>query len=352
MSNIYEAFDEKLKDVKGTVAIVTHGKVDPDAIASAYALKTIYESNDIDSDFLSRNGPTRPENQSLFHYTDLDIIETDGEKLEDYENISLVDSNLSMLNDNYREIITGKLLDRVFSIHDHHPKSDLTTEILESEEIFADIRTDIGATSTMLTEYLDEYDIDFDDNLATTLLYGIYTDTDNFLSDTVQNEDIEAYSFLRDNINFDIIEEIKSSEYTPETFSIISNVIDNREVRDSYLVSNAGKIESDEIHSLSQAADFVSKMQGVSVSVVSGIDIENCKIEAKIRAKGQQYSAGEIAKDIFGEFGSAGGHLDRGGATVNLNIFKHLLDTDYEEGVFDSVSKAAWQAVGKDKDED
>lgn len=257
-----------------------------------------------------------------------------------------------MLNDEYRELVTEEVLDRVISIHDHHPKSDLTEDILENEDIFADIRTDIGATSTILTQYLEEYDIDVDDNLATTLLYGIYTDTDNFLSETVQKEDIEAYGFLRDNIDFDIIDEIRSSEYTPETFSIISNVIDNSEVRDSYLVSNAGKIESDEIHSLSQAADFVSKRQGVSVSIVSGIDADNCKIESKVRAEGQQYSAGEIAKDIFGDFGTAGGHLDRGGATIDLSIFGHLLDTEYEDGIFESVSKASWKALGKDREDD
>lgn len=78
MVNNYEAFAERLDTVSDPVAIITHGKVDPDAIASAYALKTIYENNDIESDFLSNSGPTRPENQSLFHYTDLDIIKTNG----------------------------------------------------------------------------------------------------------------------------------------------------------------------------------------------------------------------------------------------------------------------------------
>ena len=60
-------------------------------------------------------------------------------------------------------------------IIDHH--------YTEGEKINAelmDIRPKVGATATIMTSYLRDFNIEINEQLATGLLYGILVDTDNF----------------------------------------------------------------------------------------------------------------------------------------------------------------------------
>lgn len=349
----YEELDGKLSEIEGPLAILSHEELDPDAIASAYAFMELGKKYEFECDLLSENSPTRPENQSLVNYTGIDIKKLDLEELEEYSHISLVDSNVSMLSKKYQEKVSNELQDKIFSIQDHHPPDEIIKKLEDSDKVYIDVRPDLGAASTILTEYLQNLENSPDSKLATALQYGIASDTGDFTLPNISHEDIEAFNYLLDYIDFDALKKIRGTEYSSETLDILSKVIDNKEVRGTYLVSNGGIIKKEGVFSIPQAADFISKMEGVNTAIVSGVDKDNRQINIAVRSLGPKDSAGEIAIGAFDKYGSAGGHKERAGAQLPLGIFELNIGTDdFEKDVFESINKAAWEAVGKSTEEE
>ena len=76
-------------------------------------------------------------------------------------------------------------------IIDHHPLTDLTGAV--GPAIFCDIRPGVGATSTMMTRFLQALRVRPSPRLATALLYGIRTDTAAF-ERSGGEDDLRAYS--------------------------------------------------------------------------------------------------------------------------------------------------------------
>ena len=73
-------------------------------------------------------------------------------------------------------------------IIDHHPLTQLNAD-------FTDIRPRYGATTSIMTEYLRMAKIKPSMKLATSLFYGIKTDTSNFERQALP-EDMKAFQYL------------------------------------------------------------------------------------------------------------------------------------------------------------
>jgi nanoRNase/pAp phosphatase (c-di-AMP/oligoRNAs hydrolase) len=77
------------------------------------------------------------------------------------------------------------------------------------------VRPELGANSTILTEYLNAADIDLPIPLATALFYGIKTDTMG-LGRSGTKADIEAYAFLVPRIDSRALFEIERAQVLEE----------------------------------------------------------------------------------------------------------------------------------------
>jgi len=89
-----------------------------------------------------------------------------------------------------------------------------------------DIRPDVGATSTLIEEYLSRVGIEPDRDLATALLYGIRIDTKDFTRAT-SIPDFEAAASLSPHADESTLERVESPSVSPETLRVLARAIED-----------------------------------------------------------------------------------------------------------------------------
>jgi len=224
-------------------------------------------------------------------------------------------------------------------IIDHH-------EIPEQNVLYTDVR-DVGSTSTILTSYLEELDIDIDKRLATALLYGIRIDTQDYKVH-VTPADLAAVTTLMQLSDREILIQIESPTMSMETLDIIGEAIHNKHITGSYLISNVGFIHN--VDALAQAADYLLNLEGVTAVAVFGTNDE--KIHVSARSKDVRVNIGAVMNQAFGDIGSAGGHSNAGAAQIPLGVFSGVRDrTTLLHLVEEVVTRRFYAEIGVERDE-
>jgi nanoRNase/pAp phosphatase (c-di-AMP/oligoRNAs hydrolase) len=294
---------EKVKKVKSIAgagdSMAIPVSADPDALASALALKRLFWRKVHPVHIVRINRIDRADNLAFIRLLDIRHRHLRALKKSEITKWALVDSQPS-----HNKQFAGIDFDMII---DHHPRSNS----LKAD--FIDIREEYGATATLMTEYLRAAGIKLSPRLATALFYAIKTDTDNFVRSTI-SRDMIAFRYLYESANLNIIKKIESSEITRDTLSWFQQAMRELVLVNQMAVVHVGMVRNPDI--LVQVADFFLKMAEATWSVVSGI-YENILIVV-FRNAGFRRHAGKLARDLFGDIGSAGGHKDSARAEVPL----------------------------------
>ncbi|CAB3287252.1 Kef-type K+ transport systems (NAD-binding component fused to domain related to exopolyphosphatase) [Methanocaldococcus lauensis] len=296
---------ENEEESKRPLLILTHTNPDPDAIASAMALKTISEKWGVEAEIAYGGSIGYDENKAMINLLGINLLNIENVNLNDYCIIAVVDTSTSK----QLPILPPK----IDIIIDHHNNSDLTAE-------YVDIRPKVGATSTILTQYLMELNIEPSRNLATALFYGIQSDTDYFKRET-SKLDFEAAAYLQGYIDATLLNMIENPEISTEVMEVLARAIMNRKVvKGNIALAYVGEISNRD--ALPKAADFLLKMEGISTTFVFGIVGDEIHISA--RTKDLRLNLGEILNKAFG----GGGHQTAAAAKIPLGIFKAVSDKE------------------------
>lgn len=292
----------------GTVAIFTHNDPDPDSMASALAFQAICENEDISSRIYYGGEISHQENIELVKLLEieLDHVGSDEEQeiaLQNASKVIMIETAIPGENN----VLPTNFVPNI--VLDHHPTS---RDIVASD--LKDIRSNVGALSTILTTYLQQLDVKIDSKLATALLYAIKVDTKSFTRN-VSPSDLRAAAFLSPFADENLIKRIESPPMTSDTMDVIGNAIVNREVKDGVLFSAVGYVE--ERDALPQAAEFLLRQSAVRVVGLCGIRGMNIHISA--RSNDPEVHLGEVVRKAFGELGSAGGHATSAGGQISLD---------------------------------
>ena len=188
-----------------SLLLLMQGSPDPDAIASAMALREIIQRTKglAKSIFVSTEPLVRQQNAEFVFSMRLHIDLVKQVDLNAYRLIALLDAQPSFLSGALAFI-------KPHIVFDHHPREGQWQADME------DIRPNYGALSSILTEYLLCARVKIPRNLHTALLYGIKTDTGNFDRDTIF-EDISAYTYHTKYANMQLIRRIELNQ-TPGRF--------------------------------------------------------------------------------------------------------------------------------------
>ena len=295
----------------GRLAILTHDNPDPDSIASATALQAIAEAYDVDADILYTGDVGHQENRAFVNLLGIDLIaRADADPLEAYETIALVDHAKS--GEPEMEI------DADVDVYIDHYEADA-----EVDARFVDVRTNVSSTSTILTKYLQEFDLSPSEAVAPALLYGIRAETLDFKRDTTP-ADLTAAAYLHPFANHDTLEQVESPSMSPETLDVLAEAIQNREVQGSHLFSTAGFIRDRE--ALAQAAQHLLNLEGITTTAVLGIADE--KIYLSARSKDIRINIGNVLQEAFEDMGDAAGHSTQGSVEIPLGIFTGIEASD------------------------
>lgn len=326
--------------VNGRFAIVMHDAPDPDSIASAMAFREILKNYDIESDIIYGGEISHQENRALINLVDVDLVnvsELDAGWARRYKAFAMIDCNPEY--NNVSAMPNGK---RPNVVIDHHQVDVERVRELVGNDGLVDIR-EVGATSTILVEYLERFKVEVSPTLATALLYGIRSDTSDYTRDATR-EDFIAVSKLLPRVDLDLLSKIETPPISSETLDVLGEAIRNRRVIGSILISNVGYIEDRD--SLVQAADYLLRLEGISTVLVFGILGDEIHMSA--RSNDVRVNIGKVMERAFRELGSAGGHPKAAGAKVPLGLFKAVKDKEtLVRLVGDAVTKKFLEALGK-----
>ena len=300
---------QKLKELRALVdegdrvAIVLQDDPDPDAMASAMALRTLLGRNKLTTPLFSFKPVTRPENRTMVNLLEIDIEPAETAELDEYDKIAMVDVQPPFFGDK---------LTRAHIVIDHHPNYE------PSDAPFVDVRTKYGATSTIMTEYLISANERISERLATALLYGIRSDT-LALSRRVTDDDLQAFVTLYPIANYNMLKQIERPELPAEFARILSRALARMEVVDGLAVLNLGPVERDDI--IVQVADFCLQFEGVEWVAVAG------KLGSDLVIAVRNYgmsgdNAGDAVQNLFGDIGSAGGHRNMAKAVIKQTAWR------------------------------
>jgi nanoRNase/pAp phosphatase (c-di-AMP/oligoRNAs hydrolase) len=319
-----------LRAVGGPMAVVMHDNPDPDAIASAVAIRELADAMGVEATACYYGEINHQENRALVNLLDLDLRTLESpDDIDEFETVALVDHSRPGVNDRLPE---GLPVDVVV---DHHPPR------APVEARFIDLRHGVGATSTLVVDYFDRLGVALEEQVATALLYGIRVDTSDFTRE-VSTEDFVAAGTLLDAANLDLLKRVENPSVTSDTLEVIGRAVRNREVDGSVLATYVGEIADRD--ALAQAADMLLDMEGVSTTLVCGRRDDT--VFASARARGTDLDLGEALRLAFDQIGSAGGHADMAGAQIPLKSIATMTGTsDRETVIRDSIVERFLETV-------
>ncbi len=302
----------KSLDPARRIGIVVHDNPDPDAIGGALALKDMAESVGKPADIFYFGPIGHQETRAFVNLLSVPLRQITGAALPEYDVLALIDCNTPGRNNSLPPST------HVNIIIDHHAPREENGAMTAD---FVDIRPDVGATSTIMTRYVQELDFEISSNLATALLYGIRTDTSEFKRNT-SAVDLTSAAFLHSFAEQDLLAQIETPSMSLETMDVLGEAIRNKKIEGSYLISDVGFIHDRD--TLPQAADHLLKLEGINTVLVFGMTED--KIHLSARSKDIRMNIGEVIQRAFGDIGSAGGHQRMAAAQIPLGIFMGIKD--------------------------
>ncbi len=306
---------------------------DPDAMASAVALKRLMRHRTKDVVIAKVNEIARPDNLAMVRYTRIHMVDFDSAMASGFDRFAIVDSQPHHHPD---------FANLPFSvIIDHHP---IPEEPALAE--YFDVRPQYGATSTMLTEYLYNMRIRPGKLLATALQFGIKTDTASFERHFF-DVDFRAYQYLAKYADQMLLSRIARSEFHKHWLEIFAKACTNTYGTGSGQFAFLGGVDSPDV--LVNIADFFMRVYEIRWVVVSGT-YEGAVINI-LRSDGLAMDVGTFAQETFGDLGSAGGHKTMARSEFPLDSINFQ---DVEMFLWNRISSARKKTVqvGKNKNSD
>ena len=258
------------------------------------------------SDFALSGRIMRAENKEMVRRLngEMSMIPMGDLDLSAYDCLAVVDTQPGF---GHTTLPEGRNIDVVV---DHHqgPK----VRVNGHEPAFLDIRTDVGATSSMVTGYIMDAGIKVPKNVATALFYGIKTDTAD-LSRNVSPLDERAYDFLQDKLDRRHLAGISQPSLPEAYFRALREALNNVRLYEGVVLCSLGKVDNSEM--IAEVADLLLRLEDKSVVLCGGLVDHNYYISVRTAPGTDAY---EVLQDALNGEGSFGGHGSVAGGGVEL----------------------------------
>lgn len=300
---------------------------DPDAIASAMAVKRLLWRKVAGITLTNINVIKRPDNIAMIRLLGVSLIHIDEIDPQKFNRFVVVDSQ-----PNHNEKFMQFQPDIVI---DHHPETRIKAP-------FLDIRPNYGATATIMTEYLRAAKIKPSVKLATGLFHAIKTDTSNFERQTLI-EDLRAFQFLFRHTNIHLARKIEQSEISFDLLKYYNIAFQKMRKRKNRIFIHLGPVLNPDACVL--IADFFSRIQSVTWTIVSGS--YGGALIIIFRNDGLRKNAGRVASESFGLVGSAGGHKSMARAEIPIKELNGHVDHKDEKKLQQWIIRHIEERAGK-----
>ncbi|MFI5379593.1 MAG: bifunctional oligoribonuclease/PAP phosphatase NrnA [Tepidisphaerales bacterium] len=289
---------------KRDVLVTTHLHPDPDALASCYAMATLLRARLPEARVtVAVKGKIGGGYNTAFQTeTDMRLEPWDDEHLHDYDAVILLDVQPGLSFSPLPEDVPP------IAVVDHHRTRGGKMRIP-----FHDVRTDVGATSSIMFSYLMDMEVDIPSDLAAALLFAIETDLAGAAGQPrdLDNMALSSLTLLADTHR---LYRMRHSPLPLSIYTAIRDALVNAMIYDEAMASHIEYIESQETPAV--AADFLLRYEHVQWVLVTAISGQN--LVMSLRTHSDRITAAELMRKIIGRLGEGGGHRTKGGGSIRL----------------------------------
>ena len=287
----------------GEILILPHNNPDPDAIASVIGLQYLLaEWLGVTGHIRYRGIIGRSENKALLRVLNNPFQRLEKEAMNPSLPIALVDTQPGNGNNPLPKRRQATI------IIDHHAWRTTSTGAP-----FVDVRPDIGASATIILEYLLMAGINLPPELATALFYGIKTDTMG-LSRDANAADKAAYLYLQPHIDVLALIEIEQAQVPIEYFVNFDAALHAARLYSDVLIGYIGQMKYPDL--AAEIADNLLRLKGARWVLFMGVYKQTLILS--VRTRDLAGGAGVLIQKIVQDQGTAGGHGSLAGGQVPL----------------------------------
>ncbi len=285
--------------------VLTHRGPDPDALGACEGLRRLIEKGFAFRCVVATHGRVhRAENLALLRTLEFDLEEYEDIDPSQFCGVLLVDTQPA-----FRHTVLPEGLP-VVAVFDHHksPQCDAAAAIPH-----LDVRIELGATSSILYEYLRDMEVPLDARTASALFCGIRYDTAD-LSRNAHPLDEEAYVACFKSADRKQVAAIDKPPLPRSYYRHVSRALDRARQHGPLVLALLGRVENPE--SVAEMADFFLRMKGCSW-VVAGGAFEG-EYVLSLRTDYNFGKAYPLMERVIGEGGAFGGHGHIAGGRIKL----------------------------------
>ncbi|MCK4547523.1 MAG: DHH family phosphoesterase [Candidatus Eisenbacteria sp.] len=288
------------------VLLLTHPNPDPDAIASAYALRHLIKEKKQAMGTIGYWGVVgRKENATMLDLLGIEMVEIGGVDPGFFDRIVLVDSQPGQVGEPLGDA-------RLDVIIDHHP-----VKPRNGKTRYEDIRVNYGSTATIVTEYLRASGTSIPPRVSTALLYGIKTDT-LLLSREADEADVSAFLHLYPLADLKALRRIERPSFPLEHLDAAARAFRKRRVCGNMMFLNIGRVNNENV--IPQVADFYLPAEEIDWIICFGK--RGKVVYISVRNDNRRRSAGRAVHHAFSDMGKAGGHRTMAAAILPVDSFR------------------------------
>jgi len=297
---------QKLTEIltgKAYLLIIMQDNPDPDCIAAAVALRRLANSQaNLQCSIACGGTVGRGENRALVKYLGLNLRACTEIEYDQFDLVAVVDTQPTAGNNSLPEHIVPDI------VIDHHPIRRQTRTVA-----FTDIRSGYGSASAILVEYLIEAGITPETPLATALLYGIRSDTQD-LGREASRFDIEGIEFLYPFANKRMLGIIQRGKVPRVYYQMLADALKNARVQSPAVLTELGEIDNPDM--IAEVADLLLREDETTWTICTGY--WNDKLLISIRTSEESNLAEKVMRQMVARRGTGGGHLTYAGGQIPL----------------------------------
>ncbi|MDB5357148.1 MAG: family phosphoesterase [Phycisphaerales bacterium] len=289
---------------KKNILITTHKHPDPDALASCIGLSRLLETALEDAKItLSIKGQIGGGiNEAFVRFSNLKYVPWNDAQLPNYDAILLLDTQPTFA---FSPLPEGVM---PLAVIDHHRSARRKPKCG-----FCDIRTDVGATSSIIFSYFMELEIPIRADLGATLLYGIESDLAG-AAGTPNELDNIALSSLTLIADPRKLYQMRYVDLPQSYYTAYASGLANAYWYDTAMMSHIDAIDSMEKPAV--VADFLLRFDKVQWALVTAV--HEGKLILSLRTSGTKLSAADMMRRLTRNIGEGGGHRTKAGGFVKL----------------------------------
>ncbi len=298
---------ERLRSAAGVgpIVILTHDNPDPDALASGMALAFLFkELWEIPSELIYTGLVARAENRAVLK------ILTPGWRQEEsvsdlnrFSAVVLVDSQPTSGNNRLPEGVTPEIV-----IDHHHPREEALRQVR-----YVDVRPELGATVSLVYQYLDAAGIVPDATLSTAMFYGLQTDTRGLARDASPTDEM-IYMQLVGLMDRKKLVMVEQAGLSRDYFLAFNRGLEAARLYGRCVIANLGEIHRPDLPA--EMADVLIRLESAQAVLCFGTFDDQMHLSLRTEPAGQD--AGQLVQQVIASLGKAGGHGTMAGGQISL----------------------------------